>query len=532
VVRKDKNRILVFNSDNNQQQAVLRTGTTPRRVDFTADGKSLLVANADSQYVQMFDLDTLEPQRPIQLLAGRYATSVAASTNAAFAVVINDEKEPGSINRLDLQTGCAVEPPSLGIWQNKLDPESVVTTPPNRATVLLAEPDGNIKLYEAQGDAWVLSRKDFTALSGAYAASDPLGPPAASLPDSPTDVGVYVIGNNIFNPALVPIGTLDAVVGNTMGFSFSGSDQRGFRVTGSNAAGPGIIQNMPALRVAPGSLVRPVRVSEAPVLSTKEAPFTRAVDYVSSPNNVVVLSTSGVTVLSGDYDAPVAPPSVSSVVNAADGARPVAPGGLISIYGSNMAPTNMATSQMPLPTALARSCLVVNGALAPLLFVSGSQVNAQLPARVNGNATITIHTPGGVSDNYNFSVSSTAPSVFQSGRLATVVRADNGELVTPTNPLHADDTIVIYLTGLGATTPAVDDGMPAPSGPLATANVPPAVNLGGKPLDVYWAGLVPGYVGLYQINAKVPFGAPQGLDIPLVIEQGGSSTTLQVRVVK
>jgi uncharacterized protein (TIGR03437 family) len=62
--------------------------------------------------------------------------------------------------------------------------------------------------------------------------------------------------------------------------------------------------------------------------------------------------------------------------------------------------------------------------------------------------------------------------------------------------------------------------------------VTPNISLGGRALNVYWAGLVPGYVGLYQINATVPFGVPTGLDVPLVIDQGGSSTTLAVRVVK
>ncbi len=56
--------------------------------------------------------------------------------------------------------------------------------------------------------------------------------------------------------------------------------------------------------------------------------------------------------------------------------------------------------------------------------------------------------------------------------------------------------------------------------------------LGGVGLDVQYAGLVPGSVGLYQINATVPKSVPQGLEIPLVITQGGSSTTLPVRVVK
>ena len=92
-------------------------------------------------------------------------------------------------------------------------------------------------------------------------------------------------------------------------------------------------------------------------------PFTRTVAPLTSAGNIIVLTTSGFTVLSGNYDTPTAPPTIASVVNAADGAKPVAPGGLISIYGTNMSATNMATSQMPLPTALAQSCLVVTGRL-------------------------------------------------------------------------------------------------------------------------------------------------------------------------
>jgi uncharacterized protein (TIGR03437 family) len=99
--------------------------------------------------------------------------------------------------------------------------------------------------------------------------------------------------------------------------------------------------------------------------------------------------------------------------------------------------------------------------------------------------------------------------------------------------VHIDDTLVIYLTGLGATTPAVDAGLPAPSSPLASASITPAVTLGGTALRVDYAGLVPGYAGLYQINATVPFGVPQGMSVPLIVDQGsGSATTLNVRVVK
>ena len=91
---------------------------------------------------------------------------------------------------------------------------------------------------------------------------------------------------------------------------------------------------------------------------------------------------------------------------------------------------------------------------------------------------------------------------------------------------------MIYATGLGRTSPAVDSGQPAPDDELLYATIAPQVTLSGKDLTVLYAGLVPGSIGLYQINAAVPGGVPQGLEVPLVITQAGASTTLSVRVVK
>jgi uncharacterized protein (TIGR03437 family) len=197
----------------------------------------------------------------------------------------------------------------------------------------------------------------------------------------------------------------------------------------------------------------------------------------------------------------------------------------------------MATSQIPLPTALADSCLSVNGSPVPLLFVSSQQINAQLPYNVAGSSTLTIYTHGGISNNYFFTAQPTAPSVFMSASagpetgLAAIVRTANNQLITPTNPINPKDTIVIFLTGMGMTTPQVTAGLPAPQSPLAAANVAPIVTLGGTPLTISYAGLSPDEVGVYQINATVPAGVPQGLNIPLTINQGGAATTINVRVV-
>jgi uncharacterized protein (TIGR03437 family) len=210
---------------------------------------------------------------------------------------------------------------------------------------------------------------------------------------------------------------------------------------------------------------------------------------------------------------------------------------LISVFGRELSPVNLATRQIPLPTALGESCLTVNGLPLPVVFVSPTQINAQLPFQAEGNTTMILRTPGGVSDNFNLTVLPAAPSVFRNGvagdqsNLPAVVRAANRLLVTASNPIHRGDAITIYLTGMGKTTPAIEAGEPAPNEPLAAALIPPRVLLGEVELPVSFAGLVPGEVGVYQINASVPRSVPLGLEIPLVISQSGPATSLVVRVV-
>jgi len=251
---------------------------------------------------------------------------------------------------------------------------------------------------------------------------------------------------------------------------------------------------------------------------------------------IVNLTVSGFTVLAPNYDASVAPPQISKVVNAADFNTTIAPGGLISVFGNQLSPVNLATSEMPLPTALADSCLTVNGLPMPILFVSPNQVNAQVPFQSVGNVTMILRTPGGTSDNYNLQILPGAPSVFltnipgQDAAVPTIIRNDDGGLVTASHPIHRGDALVIYGTGLGQTSPAVQSGMPSPSNPLAVALTKPTVTLGGVKLPLLYYGLTPGEVGVNQINVTVPNNVP-GEWVPLVISQGTSSTTLTVRVV-
>ncbi len=546
IIRQDKNQVLVFDGSNYTQIAALRTGNLPSSMAITFDRRYLLVGNSGSQIINVFDLETLQATPPIRLPGGHIALSIACSANAILAATAFLDGTH-HIVRLDLNSRSGYQPDTLGVFQNKTDSNVALVASPNGSAIMAVESDGSVLLYDAVQDTFTISRKDFTGLSGAYAASV---------------FNQYIAGNNLLNSSLVTVRQLESGTGTSSGFAFV--DQYAFRTTVPVAAatstgtgtgtggttgttaplGPssaaGVIQRLD-MSTTDGSVSRATRTAEAPLLGATgidSSPFSRTLAPLYSRNAIVNLTVSGFTVLAWNYDAAVAPPQIDKVVNAADLSSNIAPGGLVSLFGQQLSPVNLATKEIPIPTALADSCLTVNGLPVPMLFVSPNQINAQIPFETLGNVTIVLRTPGGVSDNYNTVVLPGAPSVFRSGiagpetDIPTILRNSNGELVTPSNPVHRGDVLVIYLTGLGVTTPAVLTGFPGPSDPLASALIAPQVTLGGTSLPVIFAGLAPGEVGVYQVNVKVPSSVPLGLSVPLKIDQGTGSTSVPLRVVE
>jgi uncharacterized protein (TIGR03437 family) len=515
VLRQDKNQLLVFNGANNTLKATLRTCTKPMSMTLTFDRAFILVGCDESHLINVFDRETLQPTTPVYAPQS-YVQSIAASSRAILAVMRDGGGGQPHIERINLATRTTQVPDRLGVYENRVPLNSVLAAAPNGASILIASDDGSVMLYDANVDSVTISRKDFQSLGGAYAASA---------------FGTYVVGTSILNSSLVPVARISPVTGSSSGFVFL--DQTGLFMSAPSSSSQGVLQRVNA----DGASIRPTRTVEAPVLGGSGAAFTRSLTTLYTRGFFVALTTSGVTVLSSNYDASVAPPVISRVASAADGVSPIAPGGLFTIYGANLSPTNVATREIPLPTALADSCLTVNGQPVPIIFVSPTQINGQMPFQAVGNVTMIVHTPGGVSDNYNLQVLPNSPSVFSAEvagpgtAFPTVVRATNNLMATDTNPVHRNDTLVIYLTGLGSVTPFVENGQPAPVDPLATTVAPPLVTLGNEPLRVNFAGLAPGQVGLYQINVEVPFNAPRGLRVPLTITQGTASHTVNVRVV-
>lgn len=512
VIRSNTNEVLVYDANNYGLITTMRTGNRPSQGAITFDRRFLLVAHRASNLLSVFDLDTLQATPFVRF--GGLPVSVATSAGGILALEIDHEGK-GHIAKVDLENRIGIPLPTLGVYSNDDYPrDSYLVGSPNGDSIIIASNSGLVTLYNSAADTFTVSRKDFTALSGSVAASA---------------FGQYVVGNNLLNASLVPTQQLETGTGLSAGFAFV--DQTGLRITAPDAASPGVIQRV---NLQSGEGIRPTRVVEAPVIPTADRTFTRTIAPLANRTAIVMLSQSGFTVLPWVYDTAMTPPRIEQVVNAADNTQPVAPQGLVTIYGSNLSPITQVAPGGTLPTSLGESCLQVNGLNIPVMFVSPTQMNAQLP-NVEGNTTLRLATPAGLSDNFNITVLPNAPAVFRVNvgdeGVPTVIRASNGLVTTPSNPVRPGDVLTIYATGLGRTAPEVGPGERSPSDPLAGVIVPPVVTLGGVPLEVTFAGLTPGEVGVYQINVIVNHQVPTGLQIPLAVSQGSGSTSMTVRVV-
>jgi uncharacterized protein (TIGR03437 family) len=231
---------------------------------------------------------------------------------------------------------------------------------------------------------------------------------------------------------------------------------------------------------------------------------------------------------------PASTPSSSSpqVVNSATlTSGPVAPGSLISIFGTNFASTAQAAAAVPLTTNLAGVSVSANGIALPLLYVGPTQINAQLPFEITGASMLTVTTNGVAAAPFRVNVTKTAPGIFQfSGNRAVATNSDYS-LNTSSNPAKAGSFMTVYITGQGGLDNSIADGAGAPSSPLSSTSDTTTVNIGGKTANVLFSGATPGLVGVSQVNVVVPNGIPDG-DNSLVVTIGGvpsNSTTVSVR---
>jgi uncharacterized protein (TIGR03437 family) len=219
------------------------------------------------------------------------------------------------------------------------------------------------------------------------------------------------------------------------------------------------------------------------------------------------------------------PASDAVAVNAATfgEGQPVAPGSIASIFGTFTGSQTAPQTGYPLPRKIGDTEVLVDGKAVPLYYVSPAQVNIQLSAtQAVGPALADIRVAGRTVGRAPLTIVPTAPGLF-------AVANQDFRANSAGTPARQGEVIQIYGTGLGVSTPAIDDGAAAPSQPPSTG-VPPNVFLQGRQIPVQFTGLAPGFAGLWQVNAVLPNDAPTGPSIPLSIVSGGTSNTITIGI--
>ncbi len=219
-------------------------------------------------------------------------------------------------------------------------------------------------------------------------------------------------------------------------------------------------------------------------------------------------------------------PSIGGISNAASFTQSYAPGEIISIFGTQLAPAT-AVGSAPLPALLGGSSVTIGGIAAPIYYSSPTQMNVQIPYGIPAGSTPTVTVTDGYSgvtaSNTTVTISAAAPAIFASG----------GAPVPYTTAAQGQE-VYLFITGAGALSPAIANGAtPAAGTPISELPAPVGqvtVTVGGVNAQVDFAASPTWAVGTVQINYTIPANAPLGAQ-PVVVSVGGvasAPTTLTI----
>jgi uncharacterized protein (TIGR03437 family) len=225
----------------------------------------------------------------------------------------------------------------------------------------------------------------------------------------------------------------------------------------------------------------------------------------------------------------------TGIVNAASSApftAGVSPGELLTLYGTNLADSTVIAPAIPFPNTLGNVQVMINGIAAPIYYVAPTQVSVIVPYEITAAVVqVQVVTDGNPSNTVTEFLNTTSAGVFSvppGGLGDGAVLHQDGSLVTPANPAQANETVSVFLTGLGPVNPTISDGAAGPVSPLSQSVSTITAYIGGTQGTVTYSGLAPQLAGLYQVNVTVPTGLTAGendLDIA-----GPDSYTSQVSI--
>lgn len=528
------NRVEVFDIPQQKFLAPIKVGQLPRSLALTPDGNTLYVANSGAESISIVDPNNLQvvdrvmfPPIPFNSnLALMTPTVIAAGlsgveiimSNGTLWKVIGNNAVPRGISRVIGQTaqGLPVALPAL----------SSMAATPGGEFILLATPTGFVYLYDAVADDFVQGRQIFTVAPAGY-----IGPIAAGPRGQ-----YFVVNGTVLNQALTPSGR-SGVTGLISAVATAGNNSLAVfsPPPGAGAAAlPAAPPTVQTLDVTTGATLRQVSALEGPLTQVAAAGRatiggrTMAIDSTGGTAYAITISGLSIIPLAPVLPAERPQPNLRGTVNLASYQAAMAPNGLISIFGQNLGDNDVAETA-PLPAILGGTCVTLNNRSLPLIMVSPTQINAQIPPDMAaGSFPIVVRSIArqAPSATQQVAISKYAPAVLVDSTGQLALFHDDGRYVTRDQPATRDQRLTLYAVGLGVTTGGkVTAGALSPSSPLAVTA--PVQVFFGDPnfkqaeIIVEWSGLTPQLIGVYQINLRVPGFHMNGDSLPVTIRIGG-----------
>jgi len=237
--------------------------------------------------------------------------------------------------------------------------------------------------------------------------------------------------------------------------------------------------------------------------------------------------------------APPPTPVVQGITNAASYITGgVAPGEIVTIFGTSIGPATPANAQLTstgtVATTIANTTVMFGNVAAPIINASATQTSVVVPYQVAGQPTVavTVTYNGVTSAPVTFNVLAAQPGIFSLNQQGTgpgaILNQDGHTVNSASAPAPRGSVVAVYMTGEGLTSPAGVTGALTPSdgSGLKHPVLNPTATVGGMPATIVYAGSAPGFVnGFTQVNVQIPANAPTGPNVPIVITFGSTAST-------
>ncbi len=484
VVNTGSHSVSVVDLAAGELTGTIATGQSPLTVAFSSDSKILYVLNRDSNDVSV--IDTAQNKEVGRIPTGSQPVAMAVTFDNRYGFVSNQGSNNVSLLDLSTRTKELDIPVGTGPFSLMLDPDENYLY----VTCLAA---GTVSVIDVNADKVV--------------ATIPAGgaPVQFTMRNSPTLL--ELAPNPAATGSAVTLSGESFVEGASVRFAAA---NRSVTVAPTFLDSQGLRVNVPALQGASSAVVDVLHP-----------------DGNSSERLTLRLGTAATSIFAG---------GVVEGAGFTKAPAPISGGAFVSVFGTFPGMEDARAGSYPLPFTLGKAVVTFNGVPSPLFAtILSGQINLVAPIRLlaRRQARVAVTVNGETSAAEDVNSGPVSPGIFYdySTSAGAFLHADYS-YISAANPARKNETILLYVTGLGNTAPPWLDGAEPAQDVLSYTAMVPEVTVGGKKAAVRFSGLAPCCSGLYQINFDVPADAPSGNGVDVAVAIGDAADRRASNTVK